>query len=57
MNAVDIFLRIAINGQTLGELIDNSPKALPEGVIAFQLHAGFTMTVQFKDVKIKLLAP
>jgi hypothetical protein len=50
-------MRIAINGQTLGELIDNSPKAVHEGVIAFQLHAGFTMTVQFKDVKIKLLAP
>ncbi|HLJ96194.1 MAG TPA: family 16 glycoside hydrolase [Gemmataceae bacterium] len=50
-------MRIAINGQTLGELVDNSPKAVPEGVIAFQLHAGFTMAVQFKDVKIKLLAP
>jgi hypothetical protein len=50
-------MRIAINGQTLGELIDNSPKAVHEGVIAFQLHAGFTMTVQFKDIKIKLLGP
>ena len=50
-------MRIAINGQTLSELIDNSPMAVHEGVIAFQLHAGFTMTVQFKDVKIKLLRP
>jgi hypothetical protein len=50
-------LRIAINGKVLGELIDNSPKAVHEGVIAFQLHSGMTMTVQFKDVKIKLLTP
>jgi putative heme-binding domain-containing protein len=50
-------MRIAINGKVLGELIDNSPKAVQEGVIAFQMHAGQTMTIQFKDVKIKLLAP
>ncbi len=50
-------MRIAINGKVLGELIDDSPKALQEGVIAFQMHAGYTMTIQFKDVKIKLLTP
>jgi putative heme-binding domain-containing protein len=50
-------MRIAINGKLLGELIDNSPKAVHEGVIAFQMHAGYTMTIQFKDVKIKLLEP
>jgi hypothetical protein len=50
-------MRIALNGQNLGELIDNSPKAVHEGVIAFQMHAGYTMSIQFKDVKIKLLAP
>jgi hypothetical protein len=50
-------MRIAINGKVLGELIDNSPKAVHEGVIAFQMHTGFTMTIQFKDVKIKLLQP
>lgn len=50
-------MRIAINGKVLGELIDNSPKAVHEGVIAFQMHAGYTMTIQFKDVKIKLLEP
>jgi hypothetical protein len=48
-------MRIAINGTVLGEMVDNSPKALHDGVIAFQMHAGFTMTIQFKDVKIKLL--
>jgi hypothetical protein len=50
-------MRIAINGKILGELVDNSPKAVHEGVIAFQLHSGYTMTIQFKDLKIRLLEP
>ena len=44
-----------INGQRMGELIDNSPSAVKDGVIALQMHAGHTMTIQMKDVKIKLL--
>jgi hypothetical protein len=44
-----------INGQLMTDLTDDSPKALKEGVLAFQLHAGYTMEIQFKDVKIKLL--
>ena len=44
-----------INGHLMTDLTDNSPKAVKEGVIALQLHKGFTMDVQFKDVKIKLL--
>jgi hypothetical protein len=44
-----------INGHLMTDLTDNSPKALREGILAFQLHAGFTMDVQFKDVKIKVL--
>jgi Domain of Unknown Function (DUF1080) len=46
-----------VNGELMAELIDDSPKALKEGVLAFQIHQGATMTIQFKDVKIKLLAP
>jgi hypothetical protein len=45
----------SINGHPMTELTDDSPKALKEGVLAFQLHAGFTMEIQFKDVKLKLL--
>jgi putative heme-binding domain-containing protein len=45
-----------VNGEPMAELIDNSPKALKDGVLAFQIHSGATMTIQFKDVKIKLLA-
>jgi hypothetical protein len=44
-----------INGHLMTDLTDDSPKALKEGVLAFQLHAGFTMEIQFKDVKIRVL--
>jgi hypothetical protein len=36
-------------------MIDNSPKACKDGVIGLQLHGGHTMTLQFKDLKIKML--
>jgi hypothetical protein len=44
-----------INGHLMTDLTDDSPKALKDGVIALQCHAGFTMEVLFKDLKIKLL--
>ena len=44
-----------INGHLMTDLTDESPKAVKEGVIALQLHAGFTMEIQFKDMKIKPL--
>lgn len=44
----------SINGHVMSELIDDSPAALREGVLALQLHAGFTMDVRFKDVRIAL---
>jgi hypothetical protein len=37
------------------DLTDDSPKALKDGVIALQIHGGFTMDIQFKDLKIKVL--
>ena len=45
----------SINGRVMTDLIDESPKALHSGCIALQLHQGFTMDVQFKDLKIKAL--
>lgn len=49
-------MTITINGKLMGEMIDNSPKAvLDGGLIAFQLHSGQAMTIQFKDVKYKPL--
>jgi hypothetical protein len=44
-----------INGLTTTDLTDDSPKAVQEGLLAFQLHAGFTMDIQFKDVLLKTL--
>lgn len=45
----------SINGMVTTEMTDNSPKACKDGVIGFQMHGGHTMTLQFKDVKIKML--
>jgi hypothetical protein len=45
----------SINGHVTTDLTDESPKAVAEGVLALQMHAGFTMEIQFKDVKIKML--
>jgi len=44
-----------INGNTTTDLTDDSPKALKEGLLALQLHAGFTMEIFFKDMMIKKL--
>lgn len=44
-----------INGKLMTDLTDNSPKALKEGVLALQCHAGYTMEIQFKDIKLKML--
>lgn len=44
-----------INGQVTTEMIDESPKACQSGVIGLQMHGGHTMTIQFKDLKIKML--
>ena len=48
-------ITFTVNGQLMADVIDNSPKMVKDGVIALQLHQGLTMTVQFKDIKIKLL--
>jgi hypothetical protein len=48
-------VKYSINGVTTTEMTDESPKALTEGVLAFQCHAGYTMDIQIKDVKLKKL--
>jgi hypothetical protein len=45
----------SINGRVMTELIDESPNAAREGVLALQLHEGFTMDVQFKDGRVRKL--
>ena len=47
----------AINGKVTVEIKDEDEKRRAvEGILAFQLHAGEPMTVQFKDVTLKVLA-
>ncbi len=43
------------NGETTTDLLDESPKAVKDGLIGLQIHAGFTMEIQFKDLLIKPL--
>ena len=45
----------SINGQVTTDMTDNSPNASKSGVIGLQMHHGFTMTIQFKDLKIRML--
>jgi hypothetical protein len=45
-----------INGHTTVDVTDNeSAKAASEGILALQVHAGFDMTVQFKDLTLTKL--
>ena len=47
-----------INGHTTIDVTDNqSIKSASEGLIALQIHAGFDMTVQFKDISLIELPP
>ncbi len=45
----------SINGHIMTDLVDGSPAALQAGRLALQLHQGFTMEIQFRNLKIKLL--
>jgi hypothetical protein len=44
-----------INGKKTVDVTDNQEKAASEGILAFQMHAGPPMTVQFKDIVLKTL--
>lgn len=42
-----------LNGFQTIDLVDNDPARLIEGILAFQIHAGPPMLVEFKDVLLK----
>jgi hypothetical protein len=44
----------SINGHVMTDLTDDSSDAQNDGLLALQLHAGFIMEVQFKDIKIRV---
>ena len=49
-------LTFKVNGLTTIELTDNqSDKAATSGILALQLHQGPPMTVQFKDIHLKVI--
>lgn len=51
-------LRHFINGQLMSETRDgDSDHRMSSGILAFQVHAGPPMTVQFRDIKLKRLPP
>jgi hypothetical protein len=45
----------SINGHLMTDLIDNSPAALQRGLLALQLHEGYTMDVDIADLRLKVL--
>jgi len=51
-------LRHYVNGLLTAEAIDLDPsKGAATGILALQLHAGPPMSVQFKDIQMKVLPP
>jgi len=48
-------IRVELNGFTTVDYTEKSDKGAMSGVIAFQLHAGPKMSIQFKDIRIREL--
>jgi len=48
-------LRHYLNGRQVLDYTDKSPKALSEGIVALQLHAGRPMWAEYKNIRIKEL--
>jgi hypothetical protein len=46
-------ITLTINGHLTTDLTDDSPQARQDGVVALQLHRGYSMEVQIKEIKIK----
>ena len=51
-------LTLKVNGSLVAEVIDDDPQRQAfAGVLGLQLHSGPPMTVQFKDILLKVLKP
>lgn len=49
-------LTLRVNGEIMAEAIDNDPEQQDfSGILALQLHSGPPMTVQYKDIYLKIL--
>lgn len=51
-------LTLAVNGKLQAEVLDRDPNNFDaQGILALQLHSGGPVTVQFKDIRLKVLQP
>lgn len=51
-------LILKVDGRLAAEVVDNDPKQQDfSGILALQLHWGEPMTVQYKDIRLKILGP
>ena len=49
-------MTLKVNGRLVAEVLDNDPAQRDlSGILALQLHSGPPMTVQFKDIRLKVL--
>ena len=55
ISAIGSVIKLTINGTLMCEVDDQHKEAAKKGIIAFQMHPGPPMKVEFKDVKIKIL--
>ena len=44
-----------LNGKLILDFTDHPDRALTEGILALQLHAGKPMWTEFKDIRIRML--
>ncbi len=53
---VDEVMTVSVGGKVMSEIVDNQESEREmSGLLAFQLHAGPSMAVQFKDIELKKL--
>lgn len=48
-------IRSSLNGRFMHELVDQSPEARSDGILAFQLHSGPPMRVEIRNVELRPL--
>lgn len=55
--AIGDTVRSRINGELMHEVIDQSPEAEHDGIIAFQIHTGPPMLLEISDIELAELTP
>jgi hypothetical protein len=55
ISAIGSVITLKINGELMCEVDDQHAEATKKGIIAFQMHPGPPMKVEYKDIEIKIL--